>query len=75
MEIRETLENILLEKGVKADQLNEETPLKDLGLDSLDIVEVMMGIEEELGIEFSTDELADAKTIKDVLTLIEKKAK
>ena len=75
MDIREVLIRILKEKGANVDQLSEETSLKELGLDSLDTVEVMMAIEEELSIEFSTDELADAKTIQDVLNLIEKKVK
>lgn len=73
MEIKEILLNILKEKDVNTDALTEDTDLRNIGLDSLDIVEVMMQIEEELGIEFSTDELAGLKTVQDVLNLIEKK--
>lgn len=75
MEKLEILKGILAEKGVDVNAVSEDSVLKDLGLDSLDTVEIMMEIEEKLDIEFSTDELADAKTIKDVFCLIDKKLK
>ncbi|MCQ2776636.1 MAG: phosphopantetheine-binding protein [Bacilli bacterium] len=75
MENLEILKRVLSEKGVDVNLINEDSDLKDLGLDSLDTVEAMMNIEEELNIEFSTDELANSKTVGDVLKLIQEKVK
>lgn len=47
--------------------------LKSLGLDSLDLVEVMMRLEEEFGIEFTNDEMLGFETIADVTADITKK--
>lgn len=60
---------------LKVDSVSPETELKSLGLDSLDLVEVMMQLEEEFGIEFSNDEMLNFKTVADVTADIEKKLK
>ena len=70
----DTVKQILSEK-VDISKLNEDDPLTSLGLDSLDLVEVMLSIEDQLGVEFSSDEIANLSTLKDVLKLIEKKTK
>ena len=70
----ETVKQILSEK-VDISKLKEDDPLTSLGLDSLDLVEVMLAIEDQLGVEFSSDEIADLTTLKDVVKLIEKKTK
>ena len=70
----ETVKEILSEK-VDVSKLKEDDPLTSLGLDSLDLVEVMLAIEDRLGVEFSSDEIADLTTLKDVVKLIEKKTK
>ena len=70
----ETVKQILSEK-VDVSKLKEDDPLTSLGLDSLDLVEVMLAIEDQLGVEFSSDEIADLATLKDVVKLIEKKTK
>ena len=69
----ETLKNILAEAGVKSADINEDSNLIDLGLDSLDLIQILMDVEEKLNIHFEDDEITDFKTVKDVLTLIEKK--
>ncbi len=53
--------------------LDESKALKDLGLDSLDIVEMCLDMEEKAGIQFETAELASFKTVGDLLKAIEKK--
>ena len=75
MNYLEILKNVLQDKGVDASKISEETSLSDLGLDSLDTVSALMDIEEQLNIEFSTEEFSTAKNVKDVLNLIEKKIK
>jgi len=41
--------------STSSEEITEETQLGDLGLDSLDLVEMSMAIEEKLGIELPED--------------------
>ncbi len=70
----ETVKNILAEK-VDISSLKEDDPLSTIGLDSLDLVEVMIQIEEVVGCEFTSDEIKNLKTLRDVVTLINSKSK
>ena len=61
---------------IDVDNVTENSDIKnDLGLDSLDIVEILMSVEEEWGIVFDDDETTSLKTVGDVIALIEKKTK
>jgi len=55
-------------------ELTDDTDLtKDLGLDSLDMVEVYMNIENEFNIKVSDEEISKCGTrIKDVKELVQK---
>ena len=60
---------------IDTDKINENTSLsEDLGADSLDIVEMMMSIEEEFGIEINDDDAKEFKTIVDLIAYIDAKA-
>lgn len=73
MDVKKVVSEILAKK-CDISNLKEEDELSALGLDSLDYVEVMIEIEEALGLEeFNSEEIMEAKTLKDVLVLIEKK--
>ena len=74
MDAIETVKAIISEK-VDVSNLKEEDSLTSLGLDSLDLVEVMLAIEDKLSIEFTSDEIAQLSTLKDVVKLIERKTK
>ena len=65
----------ILAKRVDISNLKEEDSLKNIGLDSLDLVEVMLEIEDTLGIEFDSEEIAELSTLQSVLDLINKKIK
>ena len=56
MAVVDTVKKILA-KRVDVSNLKEDDDLSALGLDSLDLVEVMIDIEEELGVEFTSDEI------------------
>ena len=47
--------------------------IKDLGLDSLDIVTLIMAVEDEYGFTADDDEIAALKTVGDVVSYIEKR--
>jgi acyl carrier protein len=49
---------------------NEASFIDDLGADSLDIVELVMKMEEEFGIEIPDEEAEKIKTVNDVVQYI-----
>jgi acyl carrier protein len=51
-------------------KFNNSTDIKLLGLDSLDLVELVMEIEDELKIKIPDQELPNIKTIDDLLKVI-----
>ncbi|MBE6915869.1 MAG: acyl carrier protein [Ruminococcaceae bacterium] len=73
--VLEKLRELLAEQlSVDADSITTETDIiKDLGADSLDIVELMMTFEEEYGVEISDEDAFNLKTIGDIVTYIESK--
>ncbi len=56
-------------------EVTVESSLKELGLDSLDVVEMLTDMEEKYGIEFDNDEMLELGTVNDVISVIEKKLK
>lgn len=65
-------------KAIIKDKLNldtsdisKESSFADLGADSLDIVELIMALEEEFGIEIPDEEAEKIKTVGDAVTYIE----
>lgn len=63
----------LIAEHVECDiaEIKEETTFESLGIDSLDTVEMVMELEEELGTELQLDE--KLTTVGDLLKFIEKK--
>ena len=65
-------------KKIIADVLNvdpeeitmETTFVDDLGADSLDLFQVIMGIEEEFDIEIDAEDTEDIKTVEQAVELI-----
>jgi acyl carrier protein len=74
-EIFEALKEHLVGRGVDADKVTTEADLqKDLGLDSLDTVEMTVGLEDRFDIEIPDEELENVRTVNDAIDLIEQKA-
>jgi acyl carrier protein len=63
--------SIIAEKlSIPAANIKEESTFKDLGADSLDIVEIIMSFEEDFGIEIKDDDAEKIKTIGQAIDLI-----
>ncbi len=61
--------------GVDKESLSPEANLlDDLGADSLDVVELVMALEEEFGIEVPDDDVENIRTIRDIVKYIEARA-
>ena len=59
---------------IDAEQVIPEASfMDDLGADSLDTVELIMALEEELGIEIPDDEAENIRTVQDALNYINQK--
>jgi acyl carrier protein len=58
---------------LKLTKVDDNASLKDLGLDSLDVVEMCLDLEDKYQIQFTTEELSSFKTVGDLLSSIEKK--
>lgn len=75
--VLEKLSKIVAEQlGMEQSKITMATSLKDdLLADSLDIVEIIMQIEEQFGIEVDDEDALQFKTIADVVNYIEAKTK
>ncbi len=58
----------------KASLSPEANLLDDLGADSLDVVELVMALEEEFGIEVPDDDVENMRTIRHIVQYIEARA-
>ena len=54
-------------------ELDMSTKLSDLDIDSIDMLDFIMLIEEKYGIECEEDELDEIETLDDIASLIESK--
>ena len=71
----EEFKKIIASKTGDASEITMDSNLKELGLDSLDLLEIVTEGEEKLNIQFDDDELMGFKTISDVVKCAEGKLK
>ena len=68
--LKEIIADVL---NVNADEITEDTTfVDDLGADSLDIFQIIMGIEEEFDIEIPAEEAEKISTVEEAVELIKK---
>ena len=69
-------EVIVEQLGVDPERVKAEASfIDDLGADSLDIVELVMAMEEEFGIEIPDEDAEKLKTVQDVASYLQTKGK
>lgn len=59
-----------LARELKMTELDENRNLRDLGLDSLDVVELLLKLEDDYGVHFDDMDIQVFKTVGDVLKSI-----
>lgn len=65
-------EVVVQQLSVDANQVKPEAEfVKDLGADSLDVVELVMALEEKFGIEIPDEQAEKITTVGDVVSYIE----
>ena len=77
MSVEKRVKEIVAEQLGKdeAEVKSESSFIDDLGADSLDIVELVMAMEDEFGIEIPDEDAEKIKTVKDVVDYIKGHAK
>ncbi len=72
----EKVRDIIVETlSCEADAVTMEATLADdLGADSLDAVELNMALEDNLGVSIPDEQLAEMKTVGDIVTYLEANA-
>jgi len=69
-----TFTEVLTEEfGVPADDVAPEATFEALGLDSLDVVELTLVLEEKTGVKLEDEELEDVKTVQDAIDKVAEK--
>ena len=75
--VEERVKRIVVEQlGVDEEEVKTEaTFVDDLGADSLDVVELVMALEEEFGLEISDEDAEKLTTVKHSIDYIQDNAK
>ena len=71
----EKVVNLIVEEvGVDAEKVTMESSFKDdLNIDSLDLFEMVMALEEEFDVEIPSEDLEKMDTVGDIVAYIESK--
>jgi acyl carrier protein len=71
-EIFESLKELVAERfDLRRETLTLSTTQKDLGIDSILMVDLMMDVEERLGVTFKNLDLVQNPTLGDIVSLVE----
>ena len=76
MSVEAKVKSIIAEQlGVGEDEIKAESAfIEDLGADSLDIVELVMALEEEFGLDIPDEEADKLKTVGDAMNYLKSHA-
>lgn len=71
----EKVKEMLVDKlGISEDKVTLESEIiKDLGADSLDLVEMILSLEENFGVTITDEQTENIKSVKDIVDIIDNK--
>jgi len=61
------------EFAVPVDEVRPEASFEELGLDSLDVVELTLALEDRTGVKLGDDELEQVRTVQDAIDKVREK--
>lgn len=69
MNKKEELEHLIKER-LGVDEIDRDATIATAGLDSLDVVELLLDLEDRFGVTFTSEETKDLKTFGELFDLI-----
>ncbi|WP_338954887.1 acyl carrier protein [Spiroplasma endosymbiont of Polydrusus cervinus] len=69
MNVLDEIKKVLKERGISK-PIDLNTEFKSLGLDSLDLMDLVIEAEKKCGIQIPDDKLMDIKTVADLVDII-----
>jgi len=73
-QIEKVITESLITFGADADQINRDAELEALDIDSLDLAELSQIIEEQFGVELTSTDVAEIRTVGDAIDLVAERA-
>ena len=73
-QIEKVITESLITFGADADQINRDAELEALDIDSLDLAELSQIIEEQFGVELTSSDVAEIRTVGDAIDLVAERA-
>lgn len=73
MDTRQTLANLAIQEfHCDPEKISEDAPIKDLGIDSLGLLEFIFRIEEVFAIRISNEDAEKLTTLSDIANLVDR---
>ncbi|MFV8401451.1 phosphopantetheine-binding protein [Mycoplasma sp. 005V] len=69
MENRKEIIILELKKLSKKKNISEDDKIREIGIDSLDLAELLFEAEAKFGVEISDDQLRNVETVKDIISI------
>ncbi|CDF58830.1 acyl carrier protein [Thermobrachium celere] len=70
----EKIRNIIAEQlNLDESEITEATTFEELGVDSLDLFQILISLEDEFGVEIPNEDAENIKTVKDVVDYIKER--
>ena len=73
MDIFLLLKALMAQKGADESKITYQATLKELGIDSLDLVDVIIELESQINVTIQDEDLLQCKSIGDVIKVLEQK--
>jgi acyl carrier protein len=73
-QIEKVITESLITFGADADQISRDAALETLDIDSLDLAELSQIVEEQFGVELTSGDVAEIRTVGDAIDLVAARA-